>query len=89
MPRRRPPAHANSPRHCLEKLSRVSVLRIGINTCRRATLDDFAAAHHRNAVAHLRRNAQVVGDEKHREIEPAPDIGEQSQHLRLDGHVER
>ena len=77
------------PRHGIEQLPRVRVLRIGIDARRRAVFDDFAVAHHRDAVAHLRRDAQVMRDEQHREIEAVADIGEQPQHLRLNRHVER
>src|SRR3954470_2483386 len=54
----------------------------------RAVFDDAALAHHRDVVADLRGDAQVVGDEKHGEIEPDADLVEQLEHLLLHRDVE-
>src|SRR5579872_6449838 len=43
----------------------------------RAVLDDPALAHYRDVVADLRRDAQVVGDEQHGEVQPLADLVEQ------------
>ena len=55
----------------------------------RAVLDHLALVHHGDAVADLRGDAQVVGDEQHREIEALADLVEQLEHLRLHRDVER
>src|SRR3712207_8524095 len=51
--------------------------------------DDLAAMHDRDAVADLRRDAQIVRDEQHGEAEAAADVVEELQHLRLHRDVER
>ena len=45
--------------------------------------------HHADAVGDLAHDAEVVGDEQHRHVEPALQLGEQLQDLRLHRHVER
>ena len=40
----------------------------------RPHLNDFAVAHHRNRVTNLRRNAQIVRDEEHRQPEALADF---------------
>src|SRR4051812_20140844 len=55
----------------------------------RLQLDDDAALHHRDAVTDLRRHAEIVGDEQHREAEAGLEVFEQPQDLRLYGDVER
>src|SRR5271155_1260888 len=51
--------------------------------------DDLAPAHDRDRVAHLRRDAQIMRDEKHRDPEPFTNVAEQAQDLRLHRYVER
>jgi hypothetical protein len=49
---------------------------------------DFAGVHHRNAIAELRHNAKVVGDQNDRRPESLTQVTEQFKDLRLDRHVE-
>src|SRR5690242_7189212 len=72
-----------------EERLRVGVLRLTVDARRRSELDDLALVHHGDRVADLRGHAQIMRDEQHREVEPIADVGEQPQHLRLHGHVER
>ncbi|MDB5506688.1 MAG: hypothetical protein JWR75_1326 [Devosia sp.] len=53
-----------------------------------ADLDDLATVHHGDAVADLRGNAQIVGDEQRREIETPADFVEEREHLRLHRNIE-
>ncbi len=62
---------------------------MGQHLRRRALFDDAAMLHHRDVVADLRRDAQIVGDEQHGDAEPGLDFVEQFQHLRLHRDVER
>ena len=55
----------------------------------RPLLDDRAEVHHGQPVRHLPYDGQVVGDQHVRQAELVAKVGEQVQHLRLDGHVER
>ena len=55
---------------------------------RSAQLDDPPEVHHRHPVAQVLDHAQVVGDEHQREVEPALQVAQQVQDLRLDRHVE-
>ena len=52
-------------------------------------LDDLAQVHHRDAVAHVAHDGEVVGDEDDRQPELALQLGEQVDDLRLDRDVER
>ena len=72
-----------------EELTRVRSLRVVEDPGGRSALHDLSVAHHREPVADLRRDAQVVGDEDHREVHAITDLVQQPQDLRLDGHVER
>ena len=51
--------------------------------------DDLARVHDHDVVRHLRDDAEVVGDEHDRTVDPVLQIAEQVEDLRLDGHVER
>ena len=55
----------------------------------RAGLDQFTRIHHRDLVSHAGHNAEVMGDQDHGHVHLAPQIVEQPQDLRLNGHVER
>ena len=68
---------------------RVGMLRPAQQICGRPDLDDFAEAHHRDPVADLGRDIEVVGDEQHRQPQPRLQCLEQREHLRLDRDVER
>ncbi len=48
-----------------------------------------AALHHRDAIADLRRHAQIMGNEQHRQAEPRFEVFKQVQNLRLHRHIER
>ncbi len=50
---------------------------------------DPAQVHHGHAMADVPDHRQVVRDEQDREAEVALELGEQVQHLRLHGHVQR
>ena len=52
-------------------------------------LDDLAEVHHRDAVAHVAHDGEVVGDEDQRQPELALQVAQQVEDLRLDRHVER
>ena len=54
-----------------------------------AALDDPAGIHHQDALADLRDDAEVVGDEDQRSAGLAAQFIEQLEHPRLGGHVER
>jgi len=53
-----------------------------------AMLDDLALEHHADPVGHLAHDAEIVGDEQHRHVEPALQLREELEDLRLHGHVE-
>ena len=72
-----------------EQPLRVGVLRIAEDLRDRSLLDDLAFQHHADAVGDLAHDAEIVGDEEHRHVEPALQLGEQLQDLRLHRHVER
>jgi hypothetical protein len=52
-------------------------------------LDHPAAVHHGHAVGDASHDAEVVGDQHHRHVLVALQLGEQREDLRLDRHVER
>src|SRR5437868_4616931 len=76
-------------RRGLEQRLGIGMLRVGKHVGCRALLDDDALLHHREAVADLGCDAQVVGDEEHREIELLSDLVQQLEHLGLHRDVER
>src|SRR5918999_4423581 len=51
-------------RHCREKRLRVVVLRIRVDLFRRSDLDQLAAVHHGDPVAHGADDGEVVRDEE-------------------------
>ena len=51
------------------------------------SLDDAAHVHDRDAIADMSDDAQIVGDEDHREPELFAQIHEEVEHLRLHGDV--
>ena len=83
------PKPQSLPRRRGEQRPRVLVAGLGEDLARRALSTTRPSPHHGDAVADLRRDAQIVGDEQHREAQPAADVGEQLQHLRLHRDVER
>jgi hypothetical protein len=54
-----------------------------------AGLHDLALPHHQQAARERGHNAQIVRDEKIREIAPLLQLAQQIDHLRLNEHVER
>ena len=54
-----------------------------------ADLDDPAGVHHRDPVARLGDDAEVVGDQQQRGVEVAAQVVQDPDDLRLDQHVER
>ena len=54
-----------------------------------AELDDAPEVHDGHAVADVAHDRHVVRDEQHRQAEPLAQVGEQVEHRRLHGDVER
>ena len=65
------------------------MLRIGEQRVDRRALDDLAGVHHHHLVGDLGDDAEIVGDDQHRHAEPALQVLQQVEDLRLDGDVER
>ena len=76
-------------RHRREQRLRVVVLRVRVDLLGRPDLDELAAVHHRDPVAHRAHDGEVVRDEEIREPEVVLEVLEQVQDLRLDRDVER
>src|SRR5690606_6614860 len=55
----------------------------------RSLFDDASVAHHRNGVAHVLDNAEVMGDEQVAEPEVVLQVSEQVEYLRLHRDVKR
>ena len=55
----------------------------------RTDLAELAEVHHRDAIAHVLHDREVVGDEHHRELVARLHVLEQVEDLRLHRHVER
>src|SRR6185369_5506595 len=72
-----------------EEQARVRVLRGVEERVDRGRLGDLARVHDRGAVANLRDDRKVVGDEDEREVEIRRERDEQLEDLRLHHHVER
>src|SRR5580704_3437802 len=68
---------------------RVRMARVAQDFGGAALLDDAARVHDRDAIRDLRDDAEIVGDEKERELKFAAQFREQSKDLRLHGDVER
>jgi hypothetical protein len=64
---------------------------VGISSQPRVSASSIKPArlHHGDVVADLRGDAQIVGDEQHRQTEAGLEVFEQLQHLRLHRDVER
>src|SRR5262245_3307395 len=75
-------------RHRAQQRARVRVLRVVEQLLHRRLLDDLASIHHRDAIAHLGDDAEVVRHEDQRHAGLALDVLEQIEVLRLDRHVE-
>ena len=80
--------HHVTPRCRVEECPGVRVRRLGIDLLGRPLLDHQPVLHDHDPVADLGRDAQVVGDEQHGEIEAFADIVQEFEHLGLDRDVE-
>ena len=65
------------------------MLRVAEHLARQPLLHHGAVLHHGDEVADLRGDAQIMGDEDDGEPEPLTQFGEQFQHLRLHGNIQR
>ena len=72
-----------------EQRLRVGMIGLREELRRRRALDDAAQVHDDDAVRDVLDDAQVVADEKVREVERALEFHEEVEHLRLDRDVER
>src|SRR6476469_784282 len=75
-------------RDCREERARVGMLGCPEERARGAKLHDLAEVHHRDTVADVLDQAQVVRDEEVRQIELLPQIHQEVDDLRLYGDVE-
>ena len=76
-------------RHGRHQRARVRHPRVRVELVGVGQLDDLAEVHHRDAVAHVAHDREVVGDEDQRQAEVALEVAQQVEDLRLDRHVER
>ncbi len=84
---RRDPPHDVEVRGGGEQGLGIRVARPLVDLMLRAVLDDLAQVHHRNAVAEVPDDPEVVGDEDEGNAEVAAQPVEQVDDLRLDRHV--
>ena len=77
------------PRDGRQQRVRVRVTRRAVQVLDLGHLDDLAEVHHRDAVADVLHDREVVGDEEVGQAELALEVLEQVDDLRLDGDVER
>ncbi len=59
-----------------------------VDLVRVALLDDLAEVHHRNPVADVSNDREIVGDEQVRDSQVVLQLGQKVDHLRLGGDVE-
>ena len=72
-----------------EQCAGVGMFRRGEDLLHRPLLDDLAAVHDADHVRDAAHDAEIVGDEQQAHAEPAANLREQRQDLRLHGDVER
>ena len=72
-----------------EERVRVGMGRRGVQRIRGTLLDQLPEIHHRDPVAHVAHDGEVVGDEEERDPELVLEVFEQVDGLRLRGDVER
>src|SRR5881296_2426141 len=72
-----------------DQVLRVRVFRVLVDVPHAAALHDLPGVHDRHRVARLRHDAEVVGDQDHREVELALESLEEFEDLRLDHDVQR
>ena len=82
------PRHGGDARGRCDEPLRVLVLRVRQDLGGRPGLDDAAAVHHGDPLGALRGEAEIVGDEQHREPQLLPHVAQQRQDLRLNRHVQ-
>ena len=75
-------------RHATQQCDGVRMPRVAEHRLDRALLHQAAGIEHADALAHLRHDGEVVGDEEHRRAELRLQVGDQLEHLGLDGRVE-
>ena len=75
--------------HRRQQRGGVGVARVREELVGGRELDDLAEVHHRDPVAHVAHDRQVVGDEDHRQPEVALQVAQEVEDLRLDRDVER
>ena len=81
--------HGAELRHGRKKRLRVRVLRMREKRLRIVRLNDFAVAHHSDAVGDLSDDAHVVRDEEDRHADLFLQLLDKREDLRLDSHVKR
>ena len=82
-------APATERRQAVQEADGVGVARAVEDVAGRPGLDDPPGVHHRDPVAQLGHDAEVVGDEDERQVRLALDVLQEAQVLGLDRHVER
>jgi hypothetical protein len=71
-----------------EQLAGIGMQRLAEEVFPVAGFHQFAGVHDPHPVGHARHHAQVVGDQQHAHAAARLEIGQQIEHLGLDGHVE-
>ncbi len=84
-----PVARHIDARRAAEQGRRVGMARMGEDVADRPGLDDAPAIHHRHAVRDLGDDAEIVRDQHDGGARLPLAPGQERQHLRLHGHVER
>src|SRR5262249_38113828 len=72
----------------IEKPARVWMARVGEDLAYGALLDDLAAVHDADAIAHARDAAEIVADEQDGGAVALAPLEQEVQHRGLDGHVQ-
>ena len=67
----------------------IGMLGVGEHLSRRPGLHNLAALHHANPVGNTPHDAQIMGDEQHRQPLSRLQLGQQVQNLRLHRHIQR
>ena len=73
----------------MQQRLRIGVLRIAEHLSCEPLLDHDAVLHHRNEIADLGCDPQIMRDEDDGEAKPLAQFRQQLQHLRLHGNIER
>src|SRR5689334_2238900 len=73
---------------CGDQLARVGMLGRRQHRVCRTGLDHLPVPHHRDPVANLRGNAQIMGDEENADTALVTDAAQEFKHLLLYGHVQ-